>query len=296
MKIGFLGFGEAARAFQESLAAEDPNLSFSAWDIKLATVDTAEAMQAAMAARTVAEVTAEGLAEADWIFSAVTADQSLIALQSIKPYLRQGQLIVDINSVSPDRKRQSAALVEESQCHYLDMAVMAPVHPNKHRTPVIIAGRCLDQARPTLERYGFAFSEARDEPGRATAIKMVRSLFVKGLEAITVETLLAAKASGCFEEITASLSKSYPGLGWSDFANYELERTLHHGTRRAAEMRESAATISALGLNGNLANEIANVQAEMGAAGRGGMPDSALEDLISEVLKRRAAADSSAKS
>jgi len=292
MKIGFLGFGEAAQAFQESLSAEDPDLTFCAWDIKLSVPETAEAMRGAIAAHNVAEATAEGLAEADWVVSAVTADQSLIALQSIAPTLRQGQLIADINSVSPERKRQSAALVENSQCHYLDMAVMAPVHPKKHRTPVIIAGRCLDQARPTLERYGFAFSEAGDEPGRATAIKMVRSLFVKGLEAITVETLLAAKASGCFDEIAASLTKSYPGLGWPDFANYEFERTLHHGTRRAAEMLESAATISALGLNGNLANEIANVQAEMGAAGRGNMPDSTLEDLIAEVLKRRAAADS----
>ena len=115
-----------------------------------------------------------------------------------------------------------------------------------------------------IGRLEFEHRVVGEEPGQATAIKMVRSLFVKGLEAITVETLLAAQASGCFDEIFSSLSKSYPGLGWPDFAAYEFERTLKHGKRRAAEMRESAATVAALGLNGALADEIANIQDAMG--------------------------------
>ncbi len=74
--------------------------------------------------------------------------------------------------------------------------------------------------------------------GDATAVKMVRSLFVKGLEAITVEAALAAAASGCFDRVMTSLEKSYPGLGWPDNVSYNFERTLRHGARRAAEMRE----------------------------------------------------------
>jgi 3-hydroxyisobutyrate dehydrogenase-like beta-hydroxyacid dehydrogenase len=209
-----------------------------------------------------------GLTEADWIISAVTADQSLVALQSLAPHLTQGQWVIDINSVSPDRKRESAALVEKAGGHYLDMAVMAPVyqngHPRGHRTPVLLAGAMPPGMLDEIDRLEFDHRIVGDEPGRAAAIKMVRSLFVKGLEAITVETLLAAQASGCFEEILSSLSVSYPGLGWPQFASYEFERTLKHGKRRAAEMRESAATVAALGLNGRLAGEIANIQEAMG--------------------------------
>ena len=114
---------------------------------------------------------------------------------------------------------------------------------------------------------------------------MVRSLFVKGLEAITVETLLAAEASGCFDEILASISGSYPGLDWPRFAEYQFERTTTHGRRRAAEMRESAATLQALGLHGTLADAIADVQERMGEVGRPETGD--LHPVVCAVLKAR---------
>lgn len=287
MHFCFLGFGEAGRAFQESLKALEPGLRFSAWDILLADPATAPAMRKEIASRNVAEIAAEGLCGADWVFSAVTADQSYVALESIAPYLRPGQIVVDINSVSPDRKRKSAELVEGTGAMYLDMAVMAPVHPRGHAAPVIVAGHCLAVAHPVLQRLGFNFHEAGNEPGQATAIKMVRSLFVKGLEAITVETLLAAHASGCYEEILASLSESYPGLGWPDFAFYQFERTLRHGKRRAAEMRESAVTLSALGLNGRLAEEIAAIYELVDEAGDVEILSQGLAEFVGEIRQRR---------
>lgn len=263
MRIGFLGYGEAARAFHEGLAR--PGRHVLAHDIVLDADDGA--MRAAMEKRGARPVALSGLAEADWIISAVTADQSLLAVEPLLVHLRDGQTLIDINSVSPGRKRETAQRVEVAGARYLDMAVMAPVHPRKHATPVLIAGVGAQAILPQLLALDFSASVAGDAAGAATAIKMVRSLFVKGLEAITVEALLAAKASGCFEEIVASLSGSYPGLGWPDFAAYQFERTTRHGKRRAAEMEESAATLDALGLNGGLAREIARVQALMGASG-----------------------------
>jgi len=268
-RLGFIGFGEAARAFCDSLRTSDSDMQFAAYDIKLDGIEAIE-MRAAMTARnvTVAE-TARALADqADWIFSAVTADQSLIAVQALVPGIRQGQVVIDINSVSPARKRNCAALINAAQGRYLDMAVMAPVHLRGHSTPVLIAGEPAADILCDLDTLGFVVRQVGDAPGAATAIKMVRSLFVKGLEAITVETLLAAQASECFDEIVASLSTSYPGLNWSDFPTYQFERTLKHGARRAAEMHESAATLNDLGLNGALATEIANTQALQGDAGR----------------------------
>jgi 3-hydroxyisobutyrate dehydrogenase-like beta-hydroxyacid dehydrogenase len=282
MKIGFLGYGEAARAFHEGLAG--PGIAILAYDIKLSEAGTE--MRDAMVARgaVVCDVIA-GLAEADWIFSAVTADQSLLAMEPLLAHLRQGQLVIDINSVSPDRKRQTAAAVEGAGARYVDMAVMAPVHPRRHQTPVLIA--CADAALllPELADLGFSASVAGEQPGAATAIKMVRSLFVKGLEAITVETLLAARASGCFDEILASISGSYPGLDWPRFAEYQFERTTTHGRRRAAEMRESAATLDALGLHGALADAIADVQERMGHADAQRRDD--LSATVDAVLKIR---------
>jgi hypothetical protein len=97
-------------------------------------------------------------------------------------------------------------------------------------------------------------------------VKLARSVFVKGLEAITVEALLAAEAAGCLERVAASLAASFPGLGWPAFAAYQFERTLTHGRRRSEEMGESGAMLDELGLDGGLARAIAAVQERMGAS------------------------------
>lgn len=285
MRIAFLGFGEAARAFHDSLAPLLDAPEFRAYDLLLDGPSPDPIRQAMQDRGVEPSASPADLAEAEWIFSAVTADQSLAAAQSLAPHLGQGALFIDINSVSPDRKRQTATLINASNADYLDMAVMAPVHPKGHATPVLLAG---PSAASLLDRFltlGFDAAVAGDAPGEATAIKMVRSVFVKGLEAITVEALLAAEASGCFDKILASLSASFPGLGWEKFPEYQFERTMRHGRRRAAEMRESGATLDALGLNGNLCREIAATQDAMAATGR--KPSATLRETVAEVLAAR---------
>ena len=271
MRIGFLGFGEAARAFRASLAGVHPSARFVAYDIKLAG-DQGAAMRAAMAAAgvVVAETPAElpqALGGVDWLFSAVTADQSLLAIRPLLPALGAGPLVFDINSVSPGRKRETDALVRATGAGYADMAVMAPALPDGHTTPVLLAGP--GGFAEFLDASGFNWRLAGPEIGQATAIKMCRSVFVKGLEAITVQALMAAERAGCREEILASLGGSFPGLGWPDFAAYMFERTLVHGARRAAEMRESAATLAELGLSSAIAEATAAVQELQGQAGAG---------------------------
>jgi len=286
MRIAFLGFGEAARAFHDSLAPKLAEGEFRAYDLLLDDPTKAAEMRDAMESRGVAAVqSAADLGEAEWIFSAVTADQSLQAARSMLGHLGQGAIFIDINSVSPQRKRETARLVEEAGADYLDMAVMAPVYPRGHATPVLIAGAPAASMLPRLRELGFQADMAGEAPGSATAIKMVRSVFVKGLEAITVEALLAAEASGCFEEIFGSLSQSFPGLDWSKFPVYQVERTTRHGRRRAAEMRESGATLDALGLNGGLCREIAQVQDLMAASGV--RPGSDLQQTLRDVLSAR---------
>ena len=284
MKIAFIGFGEAARAFTESLRARDGRLRFTAFDI-----DDSPAMAAAMKEKGVRNALdpADALDGAGWIVSAVTADQSLEAARSAAPSLGPAQVFFDINSVSPDRKRETAALVESAGAAYVDMAVMAPVHPKGHGTPTLIAGAAAEGLARDLAGLGFSFDVVGPEPGAATAVKMVRSLFVKGLEAITVEALTAAAASGCFDRVYGSLAQSYPGLGWPDHAAYTFERTLKHGVRRAAEMRESAKTLDALGLMGGLAERIADLQAAMGGLGATDLPAGDLGAAVAEIARLR---------
>lgn len=262
-------------------------MHLAAWDIVLTDPDRSPAMQETMDGCGVEILSGpRGYDGCDWIFSAVTASQCLRAIESVAQDIQPGQIIIDINSVAPAIKRQASKIIAERGAAYLDMAVMAPVHPNGHTTPVCVAGPEVEKLWPLLEAIGFNGQIIGTAPGAATAIKMIRSLFVKGLEAITVETLLAAEASGCFDIILASLSASYPGLGWPKIASYHFDRVTQHGKRRSEEMMMSAETLDALGLNGDLARGIATVHARTHAARAGG-PYRTLNDLVSEALDHR---------
>jgi 3-hydroxyisobutyrate dehydrogenase-like beta-hydroxyacid dehydrogenase len=264
VRIAFIGFGEAARAFRARLAEADPGLGFAGYDILFESEGmdgpTARAVGGAAAA-----TPGEAVAGADWVISAVTAASSLEAAASVAGALRGGQVFLDINSVSPARKQATAGLMGGAAA-YVDMAVMAPVHPRGHRTAALLSGRLPAELAAGLDRLGFAYEIVGEAVGGAAAVKLARSIFVKGLEAVTVEALLAAEAAGCLERVAASLAGSFPGLGWPGFAAYQFERTLAHGARRAAEMRESGAMLDELGLDGGLARAIAAVQERMGAS------------------------------
>lgn len=289
MKIAFIGFGEAARAFRDSLVERDSALSFSACDILLDEEGPGGPCAQAMRQRGVeiADTTQAAVADADWIISAVTADQCVAAARAAATHLKAGQVFFDINSVSPGHKGEAAASVAASGAAYVDTAVMQPVRPRGHATPTLMAGGAMEEVSPQLLAFGFSFEIVGPEPGAAAAIKMVRSLFVKGLEAITVETLMAASASGCLERVLASLGETYPGLDVPKLGRYYLQRTLEHGARRAAEMRESASTLDDLGLDGRLAAAIADIQAVMGALGPNDLGDGAFGDEVARIAALR---------
>jgi len=269
MHIAFIGFGEAARAFTASL--EDLGVErFTAYDIKQGTPAGEEVEKAAAGLGvTLADGPVAAIEDADWIVAAVTAASSLEAAQSVLGGLSDSQVYLDINSVSAKRKQDTAALVRQTGARYVDMAVMAPVHPRGHKTPVLIAGDHGGDVADALARLAFDFRVVGDEVGSATSIKMIRSLFVKGLEAITVQAISAARQAGCYDEVYESLSGSYKVLGWPKYAEYQFERMMRHGVRRAAEMRESANSMRDLGFDngGALADAIAAWHDEVGGLG-----------------------------
>lgn len=288
MRIAFIGFGEAGRAFADSLRQAGIS-AFATYDILFESEGLGGAIGRAAEERGVraAAGPAAAIADADWIVCAVTASSSLEAARVAAPHLRPGQVLIDINSVSPGTKRASADVVTARGAAYLDMAVMGPVHPRGHRTPVLLAGAEAAALHPSLSGIGFDGEVVGAAPGEATAIKMVRSVFMKGLEAAMVEMLLAARRAGCLERVLASLADTYPGLDWRGFPRYELERVARHGIRRAAEMRESAVTLEELGLSGAFAAATADTQQRIGELGL----KEPGRDLVDELDRALAALD-----
>ena len=172
--------------------------------------------------------------------------------------MRAGQIFLDINCVSPASKRSNAAVVESSGADYVEAAVMAPVPPQRLKVPMLLGGRRAEPLAQALRDLGMNASAIADRIGVASAVKMCRSVMVKGIEALAVECMLAARRFGAEKEVLASLHGTYPGMGWLDaLPDYLVSRVAEHGRRRAAEMREVAATLEDVDLEPLMALAIA---------------------------------------
>jgi len=261
-----IGFGEAGQAIASGLREAGVE-RVAAWDILFPHADGTQLLRAAntIGVRCMSSA-AEAVRDADIIISAVTAAASVAAAQSVAAHLRGAPFFLDINSVSPGRKQETAKLLG-SAARYIDVAVLGPIHPARHQTPMLLAGAAADAATPTLTALGMHVSVAGVEVGAAAAIKMVRSVMVKGIEALTLECFLAAARAGVVDEVAASLKNNYPGLDWSKIVPYNLERMASHGERRAAEMEEVAATLRELGVEPLMTAATVKRQREMGEIG-----------------------------
>jgi 3-hydroxyisobutyrate dehydrogenase-like beta-hydroxyacid dehydrogenase len=283
--VVFIGFGEAGQAFAKGL--QPASLRLGAYDLKLDSPEGRDACRAKMAALDVTPGSLATLGQSQAVICLVTADQAVVAARAAAPFLAPGALWFDGNSCSPGTKGQAAAVIAAAGGRYVDLALMAPVHPRLHRTPMLVSGPDALAGAAALAALGMDAAIAGDKVGHASAIKMLRSVIIKGLEALTAESFLAARAAGVEDAVIASLQASDPGMNWAERGAYNLERMLVHGARRAAEMTEVAATLQELGLPGRMTEAAARWQAELaGLALEPGLDD--LGRRADLILKARA--------
>ena len=266
-RISFIGFGEAGQAIAAGLR-EGGIERIAAWDILFPESSGARLKAAGekIGVR-LASSAADAVRETDLVVSAVTAASSLEAARSVLAHLSGAPYYLDINSVSPGRKQATAKLLGD-KARSVDVAVIAPIHPARHRTPMLIAGPHAEAISPLLRELDMQPSIVPGDTGKAAAIKMIRSVMIKGLEALTLECFLAASRADLLEEVTASLKNNYPTLDFTKIADYNIERMASHGERRAAEMEESAVTLRELGLDPLMVDATVARQREMGAIGK----------------------------
>lgn len=252
-RLAIIGFGEAGAGFAR---AASWGMGASVFDIADKDADGVNLCTSASTA----------VADAPIILSLVTADQALGAAHAAAPHLAPGALWCDMNSVAPDTKRAAAEAITAAGGRYLDVAIMAPVHPALLDVPLLLAGPDAAAGDAALAALGFTRRRITGAAvGAASAVKMLRSVIIKGQEALTAECLLGAARAGLVDEVLAAL-----GGDWAARADYNLDRMLVHGARRAAEMDEVVATLLALGIDPRLSRATAAWQRE---TARGSAPD-----------------------
>jgi 3-hydroxyisobutyrate dehydrogenase-like beta-hydroxyacid dehydrogenase len=257
MRIGFIGFGEAAYHIAKGL--RQPGIaSITAFDINTRTPGLGQKIQQrARETETHLVESNQELAEScDIIMSAVTANQAANAAEQTTPYLTADHIYADLNSVSPGLKQSIARVIEASGAYFAEIAMMAPVPPYGHKVPMLAGGGGAPQFVEKLAPFGISAEIVSREVGTAAATKMFRSIIVKGMEALITECVLGATRYNADERVFASLAESFPGINWKELADYMVGRVAVHGERRAREMEEVAATLREIGIEPIMAEAI----------------------------------------
>jgi 3-hydroxyisobutyrate dehydrogenase-like beta-hydroxyacid dehydrogenase len=247
-RVGLVGYGEVGRILAEDLRARGL-ARVCAFDLKLGGDAAGPLREHAQAhGVTLAATHAELAAGADFIVSAVTASQAVPVAQACAPAIRAGTWFLDFNSASPGAKRRAAQLVDAAGGRYVEGAVMTSIPPYRIRVPLLLGGPHAAALAPLAGALGFDAKVASPKLGVASATKMCRSVMIKGLEAMVIESFTAARALGVEDAVLASLAETFPGIDWEKQGSYFFQRVIQHGRRRAEEVREVAQTVREAGL------------------------------------------------
>lgn len=248
-RVAIIGFGEAGGIFAKDLALA--SMDVRVFDILFDSNRQRQPMlrKAQACGVTAARSLKDGLNEAELVISAVTASSALQVAKAAGRILGEGQLFLDINSVSPETKRKAARCFLRKGARFVEAAVMSAVPKQRLQVPMLLGGPHAFEAAESLHTIGMNATPLSDQLGVASAVKMCRSVIIKGLEALVIESLFAARKYGAEEQVLESLAASFPAMGWDDhLPDYLISRVAEHGRRRAVEMREVAETLQHVGI------------------------------------------------
>lgn len=293
--LGIIGFGEVGGIFGRGLKDKNGVEAVHAWDLKFASAENTTARAAASSDGIVPADGMAGLcAKATLLISAVTASNTLAVAEEAARHVRPGTVFLDLNSASPGTKQRAAAAIEAAGGHYVEAGVMTSVPPYGIRVPMLLGGAQAPELARTLTGWDMDAKVVSEKLGVASAIKMSRSIMIKGLEALVIEAYTNARAYGVEDHVLPTLQETFPQIDWSRQGAYFFSRVVQHGKRRAEEMRESANTVKEAGFDPIMASAIAGKQDWVAGLAREGMfegltSQSPWQDYADRLLAQRKA-------
>ncbi len=251
-KLVFIGFGEAA--YNISLGLREAGLAdIAAYDA------FAEDPVKGVLIRQRAEETKvplislkEACEEGEYIASMNSAKVALSVAEQIIPELNKGQVFVDLNSVAPTVAEAIDRLPRKDGVLFCDAGVMGTVPGNRHKVPMFLAGEGAKAFYDEFSKYEMKLTVLDAPAGGASAIKMLKSVVMKGLPQLMFESYAAAEKYGVLDTLVGSLSESLNGKTVEKLSNTFIARTMIHAARRSAEMKDVVDTLDSLGVDASM--------------------------------------------
>ncbi|SDD14861.1 3-hydroxyisobutyrate dehydrogenase [Terribacillus halophilus] len=237
MKLGFIGFGEAAYEMAFGLNAEGVDQIY-AFDALLDDPNFSDRIRerANKANVELLESAGEVAAVCSVVIAAVPANKTLEVAQSLAGSLEKDLVYVDVSAATPKIKKQAASVVEDGGALFVDAAMLGPLPVYQHKVPISASGSGTDGFMKNVADYGMQITKISDNPGDASALKLIRSIYMKGVVGLMVEFLEAAKKYGVEEEAIRSIDETMNSKTFVETMNRLVTGSALHANRRAVEL------------------------------------------------------------
>jgi 3-hydroxyisobutyrate dehydrogenase-like beta-hydroxyacid dehydrogenase len=244
-----VGFGELGSVFASRMvAAGVPDVrGFARPGTEPRATATTMRMRA-VGARACSDL-ADALSGAGVVLSAVPAAAAEEVVGACAPLLEPGALYVDVTASEPEGKAAAAALVARHGALYADVAVLGTVVASGYAVPMIVSGPGADAWREFATPLGMSVTTLDGPAGRASLVKLLRSVYMKGRDALVVETLLAARRHGVERELLPTIAGPGEDVSFPALAERVLCALAVHAQRRADELAGSAELLSEVGVD-----------------------------------------------
>jgi len=237
MKLGFIGFGEVGFEMASGLRGEGLE-GILAYDVMCdhPQFGALLAERVAKAGVTLVDVPEKMLQCVDVAIVAVPGDKALETAQGLKSKLTAGMLYVDVSASSPDVKKSISATIQDAGVTFVDGAMLGSLPLFQHKVPTLVSGTGSDRFLELMQPYHMKLEKVSDVPSEATAIKLIRSIFMKGLPALFVEVLEAASRMKVDHLVLKSLAATMNACPFEETFNRLVTGSAVHAARRAHEM------------------------------------------------------------
>lgn len=253
MSIAFIGFGEVAYCISKGLREDfSTPPAIAGYDIALGSGSAYEVTLRGRAEEVGAMLfptVAEAVKEADIVFSAVQGGYAVTAGKSVRDHMKKGALYIDLTTASPKHKLELETYFAEKGVGFVDSAMLGPLPIFKHKVPMLLSGAKSKEAEPIMRAMHMDVTPVPGEAGSASKIKLVRSVFMKGLQALLVETFLFAHKAGVEPIVLDSISGTMSASSFADTVKRLVCADLIHAERRAHEVEESIAVMQDMGIS-----------------------------------------------
>jgi 3-hydroxyisobutyrate dehydrogenase-like beta-hydroxyacid dehydrogenase len=240
VRIAVLGLGEAGSEIARDLVAAGADVR--GYDPKVTPADgvTPRADEA------------DAVRDADVVLSVNSSHDATTALMNALPALRPGTVWADLNTASPGLKAKLADAAAPGQVKVVDVALMSTVPGKGLRTPMIVSGEGADEYAEVLAAFGVTVAVQPGPAGAAISLKLLRSVFWKGVAAAAVEAMTAADAAGCAEWLHGNIKAELAGFDEDTLDDF-LDGSRKHARRRADEMVAATEQLQGLGVEPRIA-------------------------------------------